>query len=37
MLITAVEAAEILGMRIQSVYDSASRGRLTRHATGHVR
>jgi hypothetical protein len=37
MLITAAEAAEILGMQLQSVYDAASRGRLTRHAPGHVR
>ena len=37
MLITAAEAAEILGMQLQSVYDAASRGRLTRHAPSHVR
>ena len=37
MLITAAEAAEILGMQLQSVYDAASRGRLHRHASSHVR
>ena len=37
MLITAAEAAEILGMQLQSVYDATSRGRLTRHAPSHVR
>lgn len=35
MLITAAEVAEILGIRLQSVYDATSRGRLTRHARGH--
>ncbi|MGH3506864.1 MAG: hypothetical protein ACRDO2_06635 [Nocardioidaceae bacterium] len=37
MLITATEAAEILGMQLQSVYDAASRGRIPRHAPSHVR
>ena len=37
MLITAAEVAEILGVTLQTVYDYAARGRLTRHAPGHVR
>src|SRR5687767_1932087 len=37
MLITAAEAAEILGIGLQTVYDFAARGVLTRHAPSHVR
>ena len=37
MLITAAEAAAILGMQLESVCDAASKGRLPRHASGHVR
>ena len=37
MLITATDAAEILGVSLQTVYDYASRGKLTRHAASHVR
>ena len=37
MLITAAEVAEILDMRLNSVYDATSRGRIPRHAPGHVR
>lgn len=37
MLITAAEAAEILGVQLQTVYDLASRGQLARHAPRHVR
>ena len=37
MLITAAEAAEILGVTLQTVYDYATRGRVTRHAPSRVR
>ena len=38
LLITAAEAADILGVTLQTVYDYASRGRLTpRHAPSHYR
>ena len=35
LLITAAEAAEILGVQLQAVYDCD--GNLTRHAARHVR
>jgi len=37
LLITAAEAAEILGVTLQTVYDYASRNRLPRRALSHVR
>lgn len=37
MLITAAEVAGILGLGVQTVYQYASDGILTRHAPGHVR
>ena len=37
MLITSADAADILGVTLQTVYDYAARGRLTRHAPSHVR
>ena len=37
LLIAAADAAEILGIGLQSVYDYAARGVLTRHAPGHAR
>jgi len=36
-LITAAQAAEILGVDVQQVYNLASRGTITRHAPSHVR
>ena len=37
VLITAAEAAEILGVTPRTVHDYASRSRLPRHALSHVR
>jgi excisionase family DNA binding protein len=37
MLVTAREAAEILDMKVNSIYMAASQGRLNRHAPTHTR
>ena len=36
-LITAAQAAEILDVEVQQIYNLASRGHLNRHAPGHAR
>ncbi len=36
-LITAAQAAEILDVDVQQIYNLASRGHLNRHAPGHAR